>query len=210
MLDIHFRPATPEDVSEAVPLIHSSGPAAFNYVFCCRSNDEARHFLRKAFSLRSSEWSYANHCVVEYQGRCIGIGAVKEAGQNRRFMFAALRRIFAFYGLARAPGVILRGLRTERVIAPPVPGVGLIYDVAVAPEFRGRGIGRLLVEHLLKKVISSGYGVAALDVADTNHEARELYESIGFRVSRSRKGGSRSAYGELVSHHYMEILLGNE
>jgi hypothetical protein len=33
MAGLMFRPAAASDVDAAVPLIHSSGPAAFNYVF---------------------------------------------------------------------------------------------------------------------------------------------------------------------------------
>jgi hypothetical protein len=32
-MQIQFRPATPEDVEQAIPLIYSSGPAAFDYIF---------------------------------------------------------------------------------------------------------------------------------------------------------------------------------
>ena len=48
-MDIEIRAARPEDVETAVPLIFSSGPDTFNYVFSHRTHTNAEGFLRRTF-----------------------------------------------------------------------------------------------------------------------------------------------------------------
>ena len=55
-----------------------------------------------------------------------------------------------------------------------------IANLAVHPEFRGRGIGALLVRDLLNDV--SGCELATLEVREGNIPARKLYEKLGFSV----------------------------
>jgi len=55
-----------------------------------------------------------------------------------------------------------------------------IMDIALLPEFRGRGIGRTLMEELLAEAKAAGLPVG-LHVEATN-AAKRLYERLGFRV----------------------------
>ncbi len=56
----------------------------------------------------------------------------------------------------------------------------LIANVAVAPEFRGRGIGRALVSACLEYARAHGAQWAALQVRADNIPALRLYRSLGF------------------------------
>ncbi len=53
-----------------------------------------------------------------------------------------------------------------------------IMDIAVAPEFRGRGIGTALVERLMAEAESSGRSLSIH--VEMNNPARALYERLGF------------------------------
>lgn len=55
-----------------------------------------------------------------------------------------------------------------------------INNVAVRPEFRGRGWGRALVESALGHGRSAGARTASLDVRRSNGPAQQLYASLGF------------------------------
>lgn len=67
----------------------------------------------------------------------------------------------------------------------------LISNVAVHPDWQGRGIGRALMEAALDYARDNGASWVVLQVRDDNRVARQLYESMGFRsvgeVVRLRK-----------------------
>jgi GNAT superfamily N-acetyltransferase len=59
--------------------------------------------------------------------------------------------------------------------------------VAVAPENRGRGVGRSLLEALIARAAEHGYDRLALNVHIRNPAAR-LYSRIGFVVAGKGRG----------------------
>ncbi len=62
---------------------------------------------------------------------------------------------------------------------------GEIYVVAVHPDFRGRGLGRMMVLHGLDALRRKGVTSATLFVDESNTAARALYASLGFVLERS-------------------------
>ena len=67
-------------------------------------------------------------------------------------------------------------------------GEGEISNVAVAEKFRRRGIGRKLMEYMLKEAPSFGIGDLTLEVRVSNAPAISLYESLGFHKKGVRPG----------------------
>ncbi len=65
---------------------------------------------------------------------------------------------------------------------------GYILNVAVRPDFRGRGIGRKLVTFLIEKYADS-LRFITLEVRPSNISAVKLYTSLGFE-----KAGERPSY----------------
>ena len=63
-----------------------------------------------------------------------------------------------------------------------------IVNLAVAPDRRGRGLGRRLLCALLDQAASSGVQSVFLEVREGNEEARRLYRSAGFRETQRRPG----------------------
>ena len=57
-----------------------------------------------------------------------------------------------------------------------------LHDICVAPEFRGRGTGRRLLDAFL----AAGHGEAVLEVRASNAPAIALYRSAGFVVAGCR------------------------
>lgn len=56
-----------------------------------------------------------------------------------------------------------------------------LEDVYVADAARGSGLGRALVEEVLRRARERGCGRVELDVDVVNAPARRLYEALGFR-----------------------------
>lgn len=204
---VRFRRATPTDADAVVPLIHCSGPAAFDYVFAVPGRARALDYLRRAFVQGDGEFGHRNHTVVEVDGVVAGVGAAWGSEANLRFAVAAARQILGCYGLARAPAVIARGLRVEAVVQPPRPGAWYVAHLGVHPQARCRGLGEALVLHLLDEGRRRGCRTAELDVATTNARAEALYERLGFRARHERRSTLANAQGTVPDHRRMVLEL---
>jgi ribosomal-protein-alanine N-acetyltransferase len=62
-----------------------------------------------------------------------------------------------------------------------------INNVAVRPQFRGRGIGTTLMQHVLAEGRRLGATRATLEVRASNTRAILLYERLGFHVAATRR-----------------------
>lgn len=62
-----------------------------------------------------------------------------------------------------------------------------ILTIAVRPEYRGQGIGRWLLLHLLAEARQEGCDSVVLEVRPSNEAALRLYESLGFVLINRRK-----------------------
>lgn len=111
-----------------------------------------------------------------------------------------MKRILAMPG---AGGLVARvgwrweivGFVMQRVITEECE----VLSLAVSPEWRGIGVGRFLLDRVLRVASDAGASRLLLEVAEDNCVARRLYVSAGFvAVGRrpayySRKDGSSAA-----------------
>jgi ribosomal protein S18 acetylase RimI-like enzyme len=200
---LRIRAARPDDVYLAVPLIYSSGPMAFDYIFHHPQKGRSTDFLRAAFVDKRGEFSHTNHSVVERDGQVIGVGAAFSGDTTLKFTIAAAMQIFRFYGFLAAWPVIVKGLQAETVIHPTTNRELIIGHLGVSPDAQGQGIGTALVEHFLTSDAAKGK-IPALDVAVTNPRAQALYERLGFVVVAERQSSLKNEYGAIVNHRRME------
>jgi GNAT superfamily N-acetyltransferase len=82
------------------------------------------------------------------------------------------RLLLAFDGAAVAGLACMSKMREE---------IGGIKRMYVLPSFRGRGIGRELLDDLIEEARSIGYSRIRLDSARYMKEAHSLYRSVGFK-----------------------------
>jgi ribosomal-protein-alanine acetyltransferase len=80
------------------------------------------------------------------------------------------------------PGDILGYAAFQRVLDEAE-----LRNVAVSPAQQRRGIGRLLVHEGIRLMREAGARRIFLEVRASNHAARDLYASLGFTVSSTRK-----------------------
>ena len=69
-----------------------------------------------------------------------------------------------------------------------LPDVIDVHNVAVHTEFRRRGIGRVLLEHVAEEGRQRKLMQVTLEVRESNIPAQRLYDSMGFRKTDIRKG----------------------
>ena len=66
------------------------------------------------------------------------------------------------------------------------PGSWYVNAIAVLPEYRGKGLGRQLLDVADRQAASRAVNEVSLIVADRNEGARRLYERSGFRETARR------------------------
>ncbi|GEM_PF-2115263 len=112
---------------------------------------------------------------------------------------ARLARLIRMQGLDLASSVVIRcgsqlvgvsflGLRNTRA---------WISAFGIIPAFRGRGLARRLMDHLIVQARSAGAHDVRLEVLVGNPVARRVYLQSGFRVQRELVTMERSAWSSL-------------
>ncbi|MET0787009.1 MAG: GNAT family N-acetyltransferase [Paenisporosarcina sp.] len=57
---------------------------------------------------------------------------------------------------------------------------GFIYDVYVLPQYRGKGISKVILREGISTLKEQGFNEVRLNVYSTNH-AKEIYKKLGFQ-----------------------------
>ena len=67
------------------------------------------------------------------------------------------------------------------------PGEAHILNICVDPDYQGKGLGRYLLSHLVKKSNLTDVDMVLLEVRRSNVNAQQLYQSEGFHELGVRK-----------------------
>ena len=94
--------------------------------------------------------------------------------------------------LADAPGVIgLMAVEGEDpagfILVRQVADEAEVLTVVVSPEFRRRGIGKILMTEAIRRAAHAGGAAMFLEVAEDNAEAGALYAGMGFAAVGMRR-----------------------
>lgn len=199
-----FRDATPEDVEIAVPLIYSSGPPSFEYVFKMSDTKDASAFLQFVFVKPGGEFSYTNHiCMVNEQNKIIGIGSHFDEKAVKGFTLNAVQNILLFYGFINGIKVLKRGLETEKIIPPPIGDTEVLAHLAILPSHQNKGLGSILIQHLSQLAKQKGKSTVSLDVSDENQRAKRLYERVGFTIKKKTTSTLKNKFSYVADHYKM-------
>ncbi len=82
------------------------------------------------------------------------------------------------------------------------PGEAHVLNICVDPEYQGKGLGRYLLRHLVKKSNLTDVDMILLEVRRSNDNAQQLYLSEGFHEL-----GVRKAYYPAESGREDAIIL---
>jgi len=80
-------------------------------------------------------------------------------------------------------GFILFGIEKHRFLPRHC---GAVYELYVAPEFRGRGIARTCAAQAIQELWTFGPSKIELEVVEGNSGALALWKSLGFRKKSER------------------------
>lgn len=102
----------------------------------------------------------------------------------QEYMFRSeLQNMVARYLVAEENGRVI-GYAGAHIILDE----GHVTNIAVAPDARGKGVGRGLARALLQYASNLGVSYMTLEVRQSNLIAQSLYRSLGFHPVTLRKG----------------------
>jgi ribosomal protein S18 acetylase RimI-like enzyme len=90
-------------------------------------------------------------------------------------------RVFLAYEGDEPAGLAICFIGFSSFKAKPLVNV---HDLAVAPQFRGRGIGKALLEAVAADARALGCGKVTLEVRADNARAIDLYRRVGFQSTQ--------------------------
>lgn len=139
-----------------------------------------------------TQYSYCNTlAAVDDEGRVMGLLVCYDGAG-----LITMRRIF-FKEAAERIGMTVDG-NVDDIPGETTPDEFYLDSLAVFPEFRGQGIAGKLISAAVERAALSGKRPGLL-VDKTNHRARKLYDSLGFKVV-----GERPFAGETMYHMVLE------
>jgi len=180
-----LRPACVQDAADVALLNYLSSQSQYdNSGYDISVGGSYKHQIEQIAALavtNARSWFHYSHfVVVETEGRVVA-GA---AGFERMEADAAIPAALLEIGWTEEAISALESRLSPLYAAFPEEPAGYwtIDHVAVLPEWRGRGLGRRVVEAAMQRGMDLGYSAFKLDVFAGNVAARRLYEAAGFRV----------------------------
>jgi ribosomal protein S18 acetylase RimI-like enzyme len=142
--------------------------------------------------------------AVAPDGSVVGVAGV--AAPGRPFFhipFAVLRHEFGLAGALQRWAYSLM----EVLAHPRREGTRRVEVLAVRADARGSGVGTALLEAIAAAARDEGAERLLLEVVDTNGRARDLYERVGFRTTRTIRSGLLTAGAGYRAVHFMRLDL---
>lgn len=159
--EVVIRPATQDDATLIAQVLamalDGDGSHPLFDIFCQLSRRD------------DTQYSYRNTLVAEVEGSAAGAIVGYDGAK--------------LHHLRRALEEILRDIYGEEFILEEETSAGEFYidSVAILPEFRGLGIGQILISTMCNDAFAAGFNKVGLLVDFDNPRAESLYTSLGFK-----------------------------
>jgi ribosomal protein S18 acetylase RimI-like enzyme len=119
-----------------------------------------------------------------YKG--LEIYAYKTAVEIKEYLHWLYKRDKDGILVAKDKGKIVGFIATDKNWMWTGEKFGEIHELVVHPDYRGRGLGKLLLERAIKRLKSENLRKIGLWVGEKNEKARKIYEKLGFTETEKR------------------------
>lgn len=110
------------------------------------------------------------------------VRSCKPLDQNSLYSYLLLCRHFADTCVVAEEGEEIVGFLSG-YLPPDQDGVLFVWQVAVDPSMRGRGLGKLLLREILRRPTARGCNHIETTIAPTNEASRRLFSSLARDLS---------------------------
>jgi ribosomal protein S18 acetylase RimI-like enzyme len=185
MTGILIRPAALADVTPVVALIRLSMGSEVDWLFGQERGHTTESVLAALFRCTGNRVSRDVCQVAKRDGQVVGMLLAHPGASLRRRESRTGLHLVCIFGL---PAVIrlTRRLSVYGDLVESEDDEFYLGNLAVLPEFQGRGVGASLLDRADELARSAGLAKCSLIVTFDNR-ARRLYERSGYRIVQSYK-----------------------
>ncbi len=187
-----LRPARPSDAAIAASLLHLSMGRTVDLF---AEDGESEKLLSALFVRAGNRFSHQFGAILEAEGKVVGLLLAYPAGRMPMLDLTTGLHLFLFLGFRKMLRLVQRMIPMMDVHEAE-RGEFYIGNVAVQPEFQGRGFGTRLISFAEEQARGSGLKRCSLIVDANNGTALHLYQKIGYRIVFS--GKHKSDYHRMV------------
>lgn len=162
--------------ADVAPFIYESAPALFDLIF----GPNAIAYLTRLIPRSQNRFSHQYIRIAELNHQPVGVAVLVPAAHIKDITdYRAVLPVAQRLWLNAVQRLLLRYLLQHDY----PPGSFYIGNLAVASNYRNRGIGRQLLLHCIAEVASHPLFIS-VDVS--NVRAQKLYTSLGFQVTATK------------------------
>ena len=180
---LKVRPATLADLGSIAELIHSAGPAHYDYMHATATSNSL-DYIRHEFASGRGFVGHRNVTVAEKNGWVIATGCFYNGRAFHHLLLGTVLNMISFHGPIKVWLVLLRGHQVDRVMSQPGRREMYLSSFGVDPAQRSTGVGSAMIRLKLDQARASGHQVFSLDVADDNPRAEALYTRLGLKITQ--------------------------
>ncbi len=168
-----FRPANPteDDGLAFAQYLDEAAEGFFRFLL----GRQSEHIIAKAFAQPDHDLSYQNVTFAERGGSIVGMISGYTAEQHGRSSHGPLKQAAGRWHL-RMRMLLVLFAPLMRIIDSISDRDFYLQAIAIDKEFRGTGLGSLLMRSLEERAQASGSVRLALDVSAKNEDAKRFYE----------------------------------
>ena len=195
-LDVREAAPTGRDARAFAPFMEQASQGVFHEML----GSAAPRFLESVFVEPGHDLSYERVLIAERDGEIVGMASshttADHARESRRSAGIVART--ARVRIVRMAAVRLFHDRLYSFMDVHEDGDSYLQAIAVGPEHRGKGVGRILIDAVGDRAVAAGSRRLTLDVDVTNHGAIALYRRMGWEIMRSSRPLPRGLGGTSV------------
>lgn len=165
--NIKIRKATPADAPLIALVVAEAIGQSYATIYC---GIDYLTTLTAIASAPNSQYSYRHALVAECEGQSVGVVVGYDGAHLGALRAVTLQLIKEHAGYEH----FIIGDETA-------PGEFYIDSLAVLPKYRGRGIGRVLLQAAMQSAFAAGHTHVGLLVDPENYMAKSLYVQLGFQ-----------------------------
>lgn len=168
---MHIRKAKPADAEVAVPLILEAIGNISEQMTGETEPVAVMQELIQLFKREDNRHSYLSTCIAEKDDVIMGV----------MVLYSGVDAIQLDANLVNR----LRMKTDKNIVIPPEARIDEYYidTVCVSPDFRGQGIGSLLLAYAEEVAREAGFLKVALNVEPEKEAAIRLYERVGYQIA---------------------------